>query len=90
MTLKDEFIPHLREGNREGAWTRFCALSCFFSDNLVRFHFIMYICRVMGRKKSDNPKVPLTLSVLRSTKDYIRENDINAGEILDNMFNQNK
>lgn len=43
----------------------------------------------MGRKKSDNPKVPLTLSVKRSTKDAIREQNINAGAILDNMFNTN-
>lgn len=43
----------------------------------------------MGRKKIDNPKVPLTLSVKRTTKDAIRSQNINAGEILDNMFNQN-
>ena len=44
----------------------------------------------MGRSKSNNPKVPLTLSVRKTTKDHIRENGINAGEILDNMFDNDK
>ena len=41
----------------------------------------------MGRKKVENPKVSMAVSVRQSTKDHIRENNINAGEILDNMFN---
>ena len=40
----------------------------------------------MGRKKVDNPKVPMVVSVRQSTKDHIRENNINAGDILDEMF----
>lgn len=40
----------------------------------------------MGRKKVDNPKVPMTISVRQTTKYYIRDNNINAGEILDDMF----
>lgn len=40
----------------------------------------------MGRKKSENPKVPLTVSVKRTTKEKIRENQINAGEVLDNYI----
>ena len=40
----------------------------------------------MGRKRADDPKVPLTVSVRTSTKKHIREENINAGEILDNMF----
>lgn len=43
----------------------------------------------MGRKRVDNPKVPVTISIRQSTKDYIRKENINAGDILDNMFNQN-
>ena len=43
----------------------------------------------MGRKKKENPKVPLTLSVLKTTKESIRMEHIDAGKILDNMFNQN-
>ena len=42
----------------------------------------------MGRKKKDNPKVPLTLSVLKTTKTIIHSKQINAGEILDNIFNK--
>lgn len=45
--------------------------------------------RYMGRKRKDNPKVPLTLSVLKTTKETIRKKCINAGGILDNMFNSN-
>ena len=44
----------------------------------------------MGRKRKDNPKVPMGVSVLQSTKDYIQANHIKAGDILDNMFNQSK
>jgi hypothetical protein len=44
----------------------------------------------MGRRKKENPKVPITLSVLKTTREHIRKNDIKAGEILDNMFNQSK
>lgn len=44
----------------------------------------------MGRRKKDNPKVPLTVSVLKTTKDTIRDKGINAGEILDNIFNRNE
>lgn len=44
----------------------------------------------MGRKHVENPKVPMTLSVRQSTKDYIRKENINAGDILDNMFNKDK
>lgn len=40
----------------------------------------------MGRKKSDNPKVPLSLSVRKTTKDKIREQHFDAGSMLDNMF----
>ena len=40
----------------------------------------------MGRKKSDDPKVPLTLSVRKSTRNRIREEKFNAGEMLDDMF----
>jgi hypothetical protein len=44
----------------------------------------------MGRKKVDNPKVSMAVSVRQSTKDHIRENNINAGEILDEMFKDEK
>lgn len=43
----------------------------------------------MGRKKLEDPKVPLTVSVKRTTKEVIRAKKIKAGDILDNMFNQN-
>ena len=52
---------------------------------LVRIKKGVYLCR-MGRKKSENPKVPLTVSVKRTTKEKIRENQINAGEVLDNYI----
>ena len=41
----------------------------------------------MGRKRKDNPKVPLTLSVLRTTKQRIREGKIDIAEELDRRFN---
>ena len=59
------------------------------NNKLVRKNNAFFLC-YMGRKKKDNPKVPITLPVLKSTKDHIRKNNIKAGEILDNMFNQDK
>ena len=40
----------------------------------------------MTRKKVENPKVPMGISVRKSTKDYIQANHIKVGEILDEMF----
>lgn len=40
----------------------------------------------MGRKKVNNPKVAMSISVRQSTKDYIRDNNINAGGMLDDIF----
>jgi hypothetical protein len=40
----------------------------------------------MGRKRSDNPKVPLTLSVRKTTKDKIRAQHFDAASLLDSMF----
>ena len=44
----------------------------------------------MGRKRSENPKVPLTLSVRKSTKDKIREQHFDAALLLDDMFKDEK
>lgn len=40
----------------------------------------------MSRKKVEIKKVPMGVSVLETTKKHIRENNINAGQILDEMF----
>lgn len=40
----------------------------------------------MTRKKIDNPKVPMGVSVRRSTKEHIQSNKIKAGDILDELF----
>lgn len=53
----------------------------FLCTIMLRMIFIY-----MGRKKLDNPKVQMSVSVRKTTKDHIRENNINAGQILDDMF----
>lgn len=44
----------------------------------------------MTRKKVQDRKVPMGVSVRQSTKDYIQANHIKAGDILDEMFKDEK